>query len=209
VDEARARQLRAVLRDFPDVLTIDDDHGADVTLESPHPLAEATRYWAYLRSASKAYGPDLRIALMAADVITHDRVAGRLRHTSRHVSRIIQSTWADALADHTTQRLVRSAGEQYNERRNALIEALAMRGVGAHGASGLNVWVPVPDESAALSALLAAGFAAAPGAWFRVRSGPGLRVTTAALDPAQTDRVADAIASAVLQDAEPGTTGWS
>lgn len=210
VDEDRARQLRAVLRDFPDVLTIDDDHGADVAPTAPHTLVEATRHWAYLRSASKAYGPDLRIALMAADAITHDRVAGRLRHTSRHVSRIIQGTWADALADHTTQRLVRTAADRYTERRNELIDALAARDVAAHGRSGLNVWVPVPDESAALSALLAAGFAAAPGAWFRVRSGPGLRVTTAALEASQADRIADALAAVVHngRDADPGT-GWS
>jgi len=211
VEEQRANQLRAVLKDYPDVLTIDDDHGADLASDPPHHLAEATRHWSYLRSASKAYGPDLRIALLAADAITHDRVAGRLRHTARHVSRIIQSTWADALADHTTQRLVHTAADRYNERRTALIEALAARGVVAHGSSGLNVWIPVPDESAALSALLAAGFAAAPGAWFRIRSGPGLRVTTATLDPdTQADRIADALARAVTsRSAADSGTGWS
>lgn len=208
VEEQRARQLRAVLRDYPDVLTIDDDHGADITADSPHPLAEATRHWAYVRSASKAYGEDLRIALVAADAITHDRVAGRFRLTSRHVSRIIQSTWADALADHTTQRLMRTATERYDERRNALIESLAIRGVEAHGRSGFNVWASVPDESAALSALLAAGFAAAPGAWFRMRSGPGLRITTAALEPDQSERVADAVAAAVHRHDDSGT-GWT
>lgn len=210
VGEERAAQLRAVLADHPEVLTIDDDHGADVTPGPPHHLAGATGRWAYLRSASKAYGPDLRIALLAADAITHDLVAGRLRCTARHVSRIIQSTWADALADHTTQRLVRGAADRYDERRTALIEALAARGVPAHGASGLNVWVPVPDESAALSALLAAGFAAAPGAWFRVRSGPGLRITTAALDLDQADRIADAMALVVTERrTDDGSTGWS
>jgi DNA-binding transcriptional MocR family regulator len=208
VSEQRARQLRAALRDYPDVLTIDDDHGADVTAGPPHPLAEATRHWAYVRSASKAYGPDLRIALVAADAITHDRVAGRFRLTSRHVSRIIQSTWADALADHMTQRLLHNAAERYDERRGALIEALAARGVEAHGRSGLNVWVTVPDESAALSALLAAGFAAAPGAWFRIRTGPGLRITTAALEPGQSERIADAVAAAVHRHDDTGT-GWS
>lgn len=208
VSEPRARQLRAALRDYPDVLTIDDDNCADVTTETPHTLAEATRHWAYVRSASKAYGPDLRIALVAADPITHDRVAGKFRLTSRHVSRIIQSTWSDALADHTTQRLVHNAAERYDERRNALIDALSARGVDAHGCSGVNVWVSVPDESAALSALLAAGFGAAPGAWFRIRTDPGLRVTTAALEPGQAERVADAIAAAVHRPGDPGT-GWS
>ena len=208
ISEQRGMQLRAVLRDYPDVLTIDDDHGADVTPSPPHSLAEATRRWAYLRSASKAYGPDLRIALLSADAITHDLVAGRLRHTARHVSHIIQSTWVDALADHTTQKLVSSAGERYAERRTALVDALTQRGIQAHGCSGLNVWVPVPDESAALSALLAAGFAAAPGAWFRIRSAPGLRITTAILDPGQCHRVADALATAIHRRPDPGT-GWS
>ncbi|MBS2963023.1 aminotransferase class I/II-fold pyridoxal phosphate-dependent enzyme [Actinocrinis puniceicyclus] len=204
----RARRLRAVLRDHPDVLTVEDDHGADVTTGPPNTLAEATRHWAYLRSASKAYGPDLRIALLSADPITHDLVAGRLRHTARHVSRIIQSTWSDALADHSTQRLVATAADLYAERRVAMISALRERGVQAHGSSGLNVWVPVPDESAALSALLAAGYAAAPGAWFRIRSGPGLRITTAALDPRRCGPVADALAGAVHRT--PGAdTGWS
>jgi DNA-binding transcriptional MocR family regulator len=210
VAQQRAQGLRAVLRRHPEVLTIDDDHGADVTPGPPHTLAEATSRWAYLRSASKAYGPDLRIALLSADAITHGLVAGRLRHTARHVSRIIQTTWADALADHAVQRLVRTAADRYDERRTALIEALAARGIAAHGASGLNVWVPVPDESAALSALLSAGFAAAPGAWFRVRTGPALRITTAALDPADARRVADALAlAAAARRDEPATTGWS
>jgi DNA-binding transcriptional MocR family regulator len=192
----RSAALRAVLSDHRDVVTIDDDHGADLAADAPHPIAGATRYWAYLRSASKAYGPDLRIALMAADETTHDRVAGRLRHTARHVSRIIQGTWADALADHATQRLMQLAGEKYDERRAALVDALAERGIEAHGRSGLNVWVPVPDESAALSALIAHGYAAAPGSWFRIRSAPALRVTTAALDPDDAVRVAEALADA-------------
>lgn len=195
----RAAALRAVLSGHPDVVTIDDDHGAELASEGPHTLAGATQHWAYLRSASKAYGPDLRVALLAADETTHDRVAGRLRHTSRHVSRIIQGTWCDALTDHATQRLVRTAEQTYNERRQALLDALSAREVEAHGRSGLNVWVPVPDESAALSALLAAGYAAAPGSWFRIRSGPALRVTTATLDPAAAPRVADALADAVLR----------
>lgn len=194
----RAAALRTVLSAYPDTVTIDDDHGAEMASDGPHALAGATRHWAYLRSASKAYGPDLRIALLAADETTYDRVAGRLRHTSRHVSRIIQSTWSDALSDDTTQRLVRTAEARYNERRQALLDALSARGIEAHGRSGLNVWVPVSDESAALSALLTAGYAAAPGSWFRIRSGPALRVTTATLDPELAPHVADALATTIL-----------
>jgi DNA-binding transcriptional MocR family regulator len=196
VTAERAAALRAVLSSHPDVVTIDDDHGADLAADALHPIAGATRHWAYVRSASKAYGPDLRIALMAADETTHDRVAGRLRHTARNVSRIIQGIWSDALTDDATQRLIRMAAEKYDERRAALVDALAARGIEAHGRSGLNVWVPVPDESAALSALIAHGYAAAPGSWFRIRSGPALRVTTAALGPDGASRLADALTEA-------------
>jgi DNA-binding transcriptional MocR family regulator len=188
---ARADALRAVLAGHPDVLTVDDDHGSELAAGPPRHLAAATSRWAYVRSASKAYGPDLRIALLSSDAATHDLVAGRLRHTARHVSRIIQEAWATALADRGTQSLVRRAAQTYDTRRDALLDAMAQRGLEAHGRSGLNVWVPVPDESAALSALLSAGFAAAPGAWFRLRCGPGLRVTTARLDPARAGALAD------------------
>lgn len=196
----RAKQLRKVLADHPDVLTVDDDHGADLTPGRPQHLVGATRRWAYLRSASKAYGPDLRIAVAACDAETFDLAAGRLRHTARHVSRIIQDTWANALTDAPTQRLIRRAADTYAERRAALVDALAARGLAAHGRSGLNVWAPVPDESAALSTLLSAGFAAAPGSWYRLRSGPALRLTTALLHPEDAPRVAVLLEQAQMRD---------
>ena len=66
-------------------------------------------------------------------------------------------------------------------RRDALIDALAARGVEAHGRSGMNVWIPVPDETGAVARLLHAGWAVAPGARFRMASGPGLRLTVSPL----------------------------
>jgi DNA-binding transcriptional MocR family regulator len=193
---ARAAELRAVLAAYPRVLTVDDDHGADLSPGPAHTLVGATDHWAYLRSASKAYGPDLRIALLASDARTADLVAGRLRHTARHVSRLIQCAWADAIADPQVALVIQRAAAAYDERRAALIDALAKHGIEAHGRTGLNVWVPVADESAALSSLLSAGYAAAPGTWFRQRSAPGLRVTVATLDPAEAGTVAAAIAAA-------------
>jgi DNA-binding transcriptional MocR family regulator len=200
---ARERELRAVLAGHPSVLTIDDDHGADLSPGPARTLTGATQHWAYLRSASKAYGPDLRIAVLAADATTFDLVAGRLHHTARFVSHLIQGVWADAIGDPAVAAAIGQATAAYDERRNALMDALAAHGIQAHGRTGLNVWVPVPDESAALSALLAAGYAAAPGAWFRQRSAPGLRVTVATLDPKQAGVVAGALAAV----ASPGGMG--
>jgi hypothetical protein len=40
--------------------------------------------------------------------------------------------------------------------------ALVDRGVTSHGRSGLNVWIPVLDETVAITRLISAGWAAAP-----------------------------------------------
>jgi DNA-binding transcriptional MocR family regulator len=197
VSPRRAALLRAELAAYPEVLTIDDDHGADLTPGVPHVLSGATRQWAYLYSASKAYGPDLRIAVLVGDDDSTDRVAGQLRHTARRVSGVMQEVWATALADEKHDEVLAAASQTYAENRQALIGELARRGVEAHGESGLNVWIPVPDEAAAATGLLARGWAVAPGSWFRVRSEPGVRVTIAGLRPGEAAELAEAVASAL------------
>ncbi len=83
----------------------------------------------------------------------------------------------------------------YRARRDALLGELAARGIEAHGESGLNVWVPVPDETSALAALVQRGWVAAPGARYRIQSPPGLRVTTARLEAAQARELAEDLAA--------------
>lgn len=67
----------------------------------------------------------------------------------------------------------------------------------AHGRSGLNVWVPVPDESTVVTRLFAAGWAVNPGSRFRIASSPGFRITVADLAAAEIEPLADAVAAAV------------
>jgi DNA-binding transcriptional MocR family regulator len=197
VSPRRAALLRSVLTEYPDVLTIDDDHGADLTEGAPQVLSGVTTQWAYLYSASKAYGPDLRIAALVGDADTVDRIAGHLKHTSRRVPGVMQELWATALAEPKNDAVLAKASKVYAENRSALIDELARHGIEAHGASGLNVWIPVRDEAAAATGLLARGWAVAPGSWFRIRSGPGVRVTVAALRPEEMPRLAEAVAGAV------------
>ena len=73
--------------------------------------------------------------------------------------------------------------------------ALAARGIEAPGDSGLGVWIPLADEAAAVRDLLVQGWAVSPGERFRFHSPPGIRVTTATLEPADAEPVADAIAA--------------
>ncbi|MEU5281388.1 aminotransferase class I/II-fold pyridoxal phosphate-dependent enzyme [Streptomyces asoensis] len=195
VSAARARALRGVLREYPSTLLVEDDHGHGIVDLPLHPLAGVTRHWALVRSVAKAYGPDLRFAVLTGDDVTLDRVRGRQRLGPGWVSRITQRAvvrlWADGVVD---------AGEvagAYGRRRDALIAALAARGVAAHGRSGMNVWIPVPDETGAVARLLQAGWAVAPGARFRVEAPPGIRITVSTLDPQEVGGLADAVASAI------------
>ncbi len=196
VSRERAERLREVLATRPEVLVIEDDPAAEIAGTEPHPVVGSTKHWAYVRSASKAYGPDLRLAVLCGDGLTVDRVQGRLRLGPGWVSRMVQDLVAAYWSDPRVAALVADARQAYARRRQALLDALADRGVPAHGRSGLNVWVPVPDEACALGALLVAGFCAAPGSRFRHASPPAIRVTTATLTAAEVDPVADAIAQA-------------
>jgi DNA-binding transcriptional MocR family regulator len=80
---------------------------------------------------------------------------------------------ARLLADTGARLLVGAAQETYAERREALLAELGRRGIAAHGASGLNVWVPVRDEAAVVNGLRSRGWWVAAGAGFRLAAGPG------------------------------------
>jgi DNA-binding transcriptional MocR family regulator len=194
IGATRAAALRRLLADHRDVLLIEDDHGHGIVDLPLRPLAGVTRHWAFVRSVAKAYGPDLRIAAFTGDAETVDRVLGRQRLGPGWVSRLLQRTvahlWATGAVD-----AVAVAGS-YAERRDGLVRALRRRGVEAHGRSGMNVWVPVSDETGAVTRLLGAGWAAAPGARFRLATGPAVRLTVSDLSPADVEALADAVAAA-------------
>ncbi|WP_369200576.1 aminotransferase class I/II-fold pyridoxal phosphate-dependent enzyme, partial [Streptomyces sp. PU-14G] len=195
VTAARARELRAVLAARDGTLLIEDDHGHGIVDLPLHPLAGATRHWALVRSVAKAYGPDLRLAVLTGDRLTVDRVRGRQRLGPGWVSHLLQGAvahlWRSAAVD-----AARVAGS-YGARRTALLDALAARGVAARGRSGMNVWVPVRDETGTVARLLQAGWAAAPGARFRLASPPGVRLTVSPLTMAGIDRLAGDMAAAL------------
>ncbi|MFH8533432.1 aminotransferase class I/II-fold pyridoxal phosphate-dependent enzyme [Streptomyces tendae] len=201
VGPARARALRSVLRDHPGTLLIEDDHGHGIVDLPLHPLAGTTRSWAFVRSAAKACGPDLRLAVFTGDPVTLDRVRGRQRLGPGWVSRITQRAvarlWADGAVDG------RAVAGVYGRRRDALIGALAEHGVTGQGRSGMNVWIPVPDETGAVARLLHAGWAVAPGARFRLAAPPGIRITVSTLGEEDTGPLAAAVAAAVGPGAGP------
>ncbi|MGP3948151.1 aminotransferase class I/II-fold pyridoxal phosphate-dependent enzyme [Streptomyces sp. 7N604] len=190
----RADSIRSVLESHPEVVLIEDDHGHGIVDLPLHPLAGSSARWALVRSTAKAYGPDLRLAVLTGDPVTIDRVRGRLRLGPGWVSHLLQDVvvqlWRSGAVD------TAAVAAAYGARRDSLVRALRERGIAAHGRSGINVWVPVADETGAVARLLQSGWAVAPGARFRMSSPPGVRVTVSTLSDDDIGPVADALASA-------------
>jgi DNA-binding transcriptional MocR family regulator len=196
LDPQRADELRRVLDDHPDVGLIEDDHAGPIAGVPALTLSGARGRWAVVRSVAKSLGPDFRLAALAGDRLTVARVEGRQQLGLGWVSRYLQRAAALLAGDREVHAALRQAARTYNQRREALQRALAERGVEAHGLSGLNVWVPVPDEAGVVGQI-AAGWTVAPGARFRLASEPGVRITTAALRIEDAEDVATVLAGAI------------
>lgn len=206
LDEQRASQLRAMLAMRPGVLVIEDDHAAGVAGAPAFTVCAPERpNWAIVRSVSKSISPDLRLAVLAGDATTVGRVEGRQLIGTGWVSRILQrivvAIWSDAPS---RQQLAR-ADETYSARRVAMIEALARRGLSAHGRSGFNVYLPVGDEAAVVGGLLQRGWAVTGLERWRLESPPAIRITTATVKVEEADRLAADVVAAL----EPGAATYS
>jgi DNA-binding transcriptional MocR family regulator len=199
VTPGRARALRAQLAGHPDLLVVEDDHAAELAGVPLAPLAAATRSWAFVRSVSKPYGPDLRLAVVAADPVTAARVSGRQRLGPGWVSSVLQRLVLALWTDPLVAAQVAAAAVTYDDRRTRLLAGLRGRGVAAAGRTGLNVWVPVPDETTVAARLLARGWVPAPGARFRLASRPGLRFTVSGLGVADVEALAEAVADSLAE----------
>ncbi|OEU94440.1 GntR family transcriptional regulator [Streptomyces abyssalis] len=195
VSPERAGRLREVLAAHPGTLLIEDDHGHGIVEEPLNTLAGPTDHWALVRSTAKAYGPDLRLAVVTGDELTLGRLRGRQLLGPGWVSHLLQDAvlylWETGAVD------VASVARSYGQRRDALVRALRERGVEAHGRSGMNVWVPVPDETGAAARLMQSGWAVAPGARFRLTSPPGVRLTVSPLTVGSAQELAAAVAAAL------------
>ncbi|GGN71721.1 GntR family transcriptional regulator [Streptomyces albiflavescens] len=198
----RRDALVEVLQEEPDVLVVENDHASAV---ADAPLRTLTMgdlgRWVHVRTVSKFLGTDLRWAAAACDPTTLARHDGRLLLTSGWVSHLLQETVYGLMTDDGTRALVARAQETYGLRRVALVRELAGRGIETHGVSGMNLWVPVRDESAVVNGLRSYGWWVAAGARFRLASGPGVRISVADLEPADAVRLASDFA-AVLGESE-------
>jgi DNA-binding transcriptional MocR family regulator len=203
VSARRAEELRDVLRGRDGVLVIEDDHAAELARIRLRCIGPVTGAWAFIRSASKPFGPDLRIAVLAGDEASIGRVVGRMRIGSGWVSTILQRLLLRLWHDDEVAARVDAAASRYEHRRRGLLNALSAHGLPAHGATGINVWVPVPDETRAVGVLRDAGYAVTPGSLFRIGAPPGIRITVSRM----TDEHVAPLSAAIAAAAQPSVVG--
>ena len=198
VSPARSDELRDLFAVHPGVLLIEDDHAAELSEIAPHCIGPVTSSWAFIRSASKPFGPDLRLAVVAGDETTIGRVVGRMRIGSGWVSTVLQRLLLELWRDDEVTALITGAAQSYGHRRRALISALRGRGLEAEGETGINVWAHVSDETRAVGLLRDLGYAVAPGSLFRIGTPPGIRITVSTLDEPDIPLLAEAVTAAAL-----------
>jgi DNA-binding transcriptional MocR family regulator len=175
----RARDLAAVLADAPSVTIVEDDSAADICSASLHSLgAWLPGRTVHIRSFSKSHGPDLRIAAVGGPAAILDQMLERRLVGQGWTSRLLQHLLLDLLTDPAAMAQVAHARREYGRRRRAVCVRLREEGVRVGEGDGINLWLPVADEQAALINLASAGIGAAGGSPFLTdHTGTHLRVT--------------------------------
>lgn len=208
LDPDRAAQLVRVLRRHAHELpwVVEDDHSSGISTASDVTLAtRLPERVVHIRSYSKSHGPDLRIAAMSGPSEIIDRVVARRMLGPAWTSRMLQTILLDLLTSAQALDEVGEARRQYFARQRTLVACLAEQGLVLPPPDGINLWLPVRDERAALVHLSASGIRVAGGAPFlagengAADGSPGaafVRVTSGLVSPDDAAEVAAALAEA-------------
>ncbi|MEU4424552.1 aminotransferase class I/II-fold pyridoxal phosphate-dependent enzyme [Actinoplanes sp. NPDC024001] len=177
---SRAGSLAAVLAQHPSAYVVEDDSAGDL---ASGPLCSLgthlPRQVVHVRSFSKSHGPDLRLAAVSGPATVLDPILERRLLGQGWTSRLLQHLLLSLLTDPASIKAVRAARDEYARRRHLITSGLASAGIPLPPGEGLNLWLPVADEQAALLSLASAGIGAAAGTAFTVgpAATPHLRVT--------------------------------
>lgn len=200
---ARTRQLRAVLARYPHVLVIADDHFSRLAVtDYRNVIPPSARRWALIRSVSKMLGPDLRLAFVASDEQTAQRLRLRLAPGTNWISHLLQDAVVACLSSPDVATQLAQAREDYARRRALLTAALSAQGIAVPSpADGLNLWLPLPQSSqSAALALARRGWLVRAGEAFAVQApAHGLRITVSTIDEASAQAFASALSHVLAQ----------
>lgn len=196
-------------------LVVEDDHSGDIATGEDVSIGKhLPDRTVHIRSYSKSHGPDLRIAGVGGSADVVDPMVSRRMLGPGWTSRLLQAVLVDLLTDASAVAAVRRARSTYAMRSLAVRAGLAGEGIVSTAGDGINAWVEVQDERAALITLAALGVRVSPGSPFIVPgthgTGPStapqhVRVTTGVLDEHDPDQLQHVI-SALATAAKAGPT---
>jgi DNA-binding transcriptional MocR family regulator len=195
----RTRELADILHDTA-TLVIEDDHSAGIATAPLRSLGtRLPRRTVHIRSFSKSHGADLRLAVAGGPADLLDPVIERRMLGPGWTSRLLQRVLLSMLDDEDAIYAVTSARAEYRRRSADFRRALNRKGIRVARNDGINIWLPVTDENAAMVSLAAAGIKAAPGGPFEVGDHPPsdhLRLTIAPIADADLEWLATELAAA-------------
>ncbi|MEV6772161.1 aminotransferase class I/II-fold pyridoxal phosphate-dependent enzyme [Nocardia sp. NPDC051030] len=198
---SRVRELDEILANT-DLLVIEDDH-SDGIAHSPLRSLGTRRptHTVHIRSYSKSHGADLRLAVAGGPAQFLDPVIERRMLGPGWSSRLLQRVLLHMLADPAARTTVATARTTYRTRSELLRKSLSRHRIHIPRRDGINLWLPVTDENAAMISLAAAGIKAAPGGPFELTDHPHtdhLRLTIATLHPTEIPELATHLATAAV-----------
>lgn len=179
---ARAEELARVIRrsrHASKAIVIEDDHSGEIAAARDVSLGS----WIpdqvlHIRSFSKSHGPDLRIAAVGGPRELIEQLVARRILGPGWTSRMLQTMLHDLLTNATSVSQVNDARRLYRARQWQLSGALAAHDVTLPPSDGINTWLRVADERAAIVQLAAAGIRVAAGTPFQASlDGSFVRVT--------------------------------
>ncbi|PPF84168.1 GntR family transcriptional regulator [Subtercola sp. Z020] len=175
----RAEQLVRVLKahsHLTDPVIIEDDHSGEISSAPTLSLgAWLPNRVLHIRSYAKSHGPDLRIGALGGPAALIDRIVARRMLGPGWTSRMLQVILYELLTAPESVEQVARARDTYRARQLALAAALERHGLPFVAADGINAWLPVRDERAAIVSLAASGIRVAAGAPFQARADRGER----------------------------------
>jgi DNA-binding transcriptional MocR family regulator len=174
-----------------------DDLG-DLARTPHHSIAERfPDHTVIIRSYEKAYGPDLRLAVMGGPEHLVHNAHAQIRLTRQWTSRILQSALEWMLRDEASAHSLAVARSTYAERLDCLVTELRARGVDVRSSDGLCAWIPVESEAAAKEHLATHGVLVLGGTSSFVSGGaPHIRVAVSRVPVEILGKLAEVIATA-------------
>ncbi len=201
----RAEELAGIVARH-DLMVLEDDSAGSIATTAPISLGSwIPERVLHIRSFSKSHGPDLRLAVLGGPAAMMSRLIDRRHLGQGWTSRLLQRLLLDLLTDEDSVAQVRLAQQEYARRRTQMVAALRRHGIDLPTGDGLNLWLPVQDETGALVTMASHGIAVAAGSPFQVLPEPmaHVRVTVALVDD-EFNRIA-----ALLADAAHSVIGRS